>query len=157
VKIPARKIKRPFAQGRQALMSRSAPRRPRQGSGRWDVIQTALESWSRTLRLCLILLVTIAAPIAAAAAGTEIGIFTDGVSRLVESYGYEWEHVFSIRESWRARLRQYQAARHVPLNERDGWYSLDDPDEYDFAACRWPVLRDDVVRGPPVAALRVSA
>jgi hypothetical protein len=33
------------------------------------------------------------------AAGTEIGIFTDGVSRLVESYGYEWEHVFSILES----------------------------------------------------------
>lgn len=28
--------------------------------------------------------------------GTEIGIFTDGASRLVESYGYEWEHVFSI-------------------------------------------------------------
>lgn len=32
-------------------------------------------------------------------AGTEIGIFTDGVSRLVESYGYEWEHVFSILET----------------------------------------------------------
>lgn len=31
--------------------------------------------------------------------GTEIGIFTDGVSRLVESYGYEWEHVFSILET----------------------------------------------------------
>jgi hypothetical protein len=29
----------------------------------------------------------------------EIGIFTDGVSRLVESYGYEWEHVFSILET----------------------------------------------------------
>ena len=32
-------------------------------------------------------------------AGTEIGIVTDGVSRLVESYGYEWEHVFSILET----------------------------------------------------------
>jgi hypothetical protein len=31
--------------------------------------------------------------------GTEIGIFTDGVSRLVESYGYEWQHVFSILET----------------------------------------------------------
>jgi hypothetical protein len=31
--------------------------------------------------------------------GTEIGIFTDGVSRLVEFYGYEWEHVFSIMET----------------------------------------------------------
>jgi hypothetical protein len=32
-------------------------------------------------------------------ASTEIGIFTDGVSRLVEFYGYEWEHVFSILET----------------------------------------------------------
>jgi hypothetical protein len=56
------------------------------------------------------------------------------------------------RESWRARLRQYQGARHRPVNERDGWWSLDDPDEYDFAACRWPVLTDDLVRGPPGAA-----
>ena len=32
-------------------------------------------------------------------AATEIGIFTDGVSRLVESYGYEWEQVFSILET----------------------------------------------------------
>ena len=31
--------------------------------------------------------------------GTEVGIFTDGVSRLVESYGYEWEHVFSILDT----------------------------------------------------------
>ena len=53
------------------------------------------------------------------------------------------------RESWRARLRQYQGARHRPVNERDGWWSLDDPAEYDFMACRWPVLSDDFVRGPP--------
>ena len=41
------------------------------------------------------------------------------------------------REGWRATLRRYQAARHRPVNERDGWWSLDDPDEYDFMACRW--------------------
>ena len=61
------------------------------------------------------------------------------------------------RESWRVRLRQYQGARHRLVNERDGWLSLDDPDEYDFMACRWPVLADDVVRGPPEAAARESA
>ena len=56
------------------------------------------------------------------------------------------------REGWRARLRAYQAARHRPVNERDGWWSLDDPDEYDFMACRWPVLTDGV-RGPPSAGI----
>ena len=61
------------------------------------------------------------------------------------------------RESWRARLAQYQAARHRPASERDGWLSLDDPDEYDFAACRWPVLAADAVRGPPPAEVRGSA
>jgi len=61
------------------------------------------------------------------------------------------------RESWRARLRQYQGARHRPVNERDGWWSLDDPEEYDFMACRWPVLSDDVLRGPPSAMARESA
>jgi len=61
------------------------------------------------------------------------------------------------RESWRARLRQYQGARHRPVNERDGWWSLDDPDEYDFMACRWPVLADDIERGPPPAARQESA
>jgi hypothetical protein len=53
------------------------------------------------------------------------------------------------REGWRARLRRYQAARSAPVNERDGWWSLEDPDEYDFMACRWPVLAGDTVRGPP--------
>ena len=61
------------------------------------------------------------------------------------------------RESWRARLAQYQAARHRPASERDGWLSLDDPDEYDFAACRWPVLAADAVRGPPSEDVRDSA
>jgi hypothetical protein len=61
------------------------------------------------------------------------------------------------RASWRARLAQYQGARHRPVNERDGWWSLDDPAEYDSMACRWPVLRDDAVRGPPSAAAAPSA
>ena len=61
------------------------------------------------------------------------------------------------REGWRATLRRYQAARSRPVNERDGWLSLDDPDEYDFMTCRWPVLAGDVVRGPPPAAVRESA
>jgi hypothetical protein len=30
------------------------------------------------------------------APGTEIGIFTDGASRLVEFYGYDWDQVFSV-------------------------------------------------------------
>ena len=53
------------------------------------------------------------------------------------------------RENWRARLRQYQGAGYGPVRERDGWWSLDDPDEYDFMACRWPVILDDEVRAPP--------
>jgi hypothetical protein len=61
------------------------------------------------------------------------------------------------RESWRARLAQYQAARHRPVNERDGWWSMEDPDEYDFMACRWPVLSEDFERGPPPAEVRESA
>jgi hypothetical protein len=61
------------------------------------------------------------------------------------------------RESWQARLRQYQGARHRPVSERDGWWSLDDPAEYDFMACRWPVLSEDFVRGPPSAETRASA
>ena len=54
------------------------------------------------------------------------------------------------RESWRARLRQYQGAKRLPVTSRDGWWPLDDQDEYD-EMCRWPVLSDDFVRGPPVA------
>ncbi len=61
------------------------------------------------------------------------------------------------RESWRARLRRYQAARRVPVSVRDGWLSLDDPDEYDFMLCRWPVIAGDIVRGPPSAEVRESA
>jgi hypothetical protein len=43
------------------------------------------------------------------------------------------------------------------VNERDGWLSLDDLDEYDFMACRWPMLSGDVVRGPPAADAREAA
>ena len=48
-------------------MSVPAPQEPRHDGGRWDLVLFALESWPRTLRLCLILLVTITAPVAAAA------------------------------------------------------------------------------------------
>jgi DNA-binding transcriptional ArsR family regulator len=60
------------------------------------------------------------------------------------------------RESWRARLRQYQGAKRLPVTSRDGWWPLDDEDEYD-EMCRWPVLSDDFVRGPPVAEAREGA
>jgi DNA-binding transcriptional ArsR family regulator len=56
------------------------------------------------------------------------------------------------RESWCARLRQYVGARQVTTSARDGWLSVDDGDEYD-EMCRWPVLSDDFVRGPPVRQL----
>jgi hypothetical protein len=61
------------------------------------------------------------------------------------------------RAGWRARLAQCQSARNLPVNERDGWWPLDDPAEYDFMACRWPVPTDDVVRGPPSPAAQESA
>jgi hypothetical protein len=46
-------------------MSVPAPRPPR-NDGRWETIRYALDSWARTLRLCLIWHVLIAAPAAAA-------------------------------------------------------------------------------------------
>jgi DNA-binding transcriptional ArsR family regulator len=55
------------------------------------------------------------------------------------------------RESWRARLRQYQGAKRLPVTSRDGWWPLDDEDEYD-EMCRWPVILDDGVRAPPAAS-----
>ena len=57
------------------------------------------------------------------------------------------------REGWRARLREYQETKRLPVTSRDGWWPLDDEDEYD-EMCRWPVLSDDFVRGPPVPARR---
>jgi hypothetical protein len=57
------------------------------------------------------------------------------------------------RESWRARLRAYQGARYTPVLEHDGWLSMDDEDEWEaMLFSRWPVLGDDVVRGPPAPA-----
>ncbi|MGH3193696.1 MAG: hypothetical protein ACRDOL_41850 [Streptosporangiaceae bacterium] len=54
------------------------------------------------------------------------------------------------RESWRARLRQYASARNVIVTVRDGWLGLDDEDEWEAMLFgRWPVHRDDPVRGPP--------
>ena len=54
------------------------------------------------------------------------------------------------RESWRARLRQYVSARNAIVAPRDGWLGLDDEDEWAaMLVSRWPVLRDDFVRGPP--------
>jgi hypothetical protein len=38
-------------------MSLPTPRPPRHGGGRWDAIICALDSWPRTFRLCLIILV----------------------------------------------------------------------------------------------------
>ena len=60
------------------------------------------------------------------------------------------------RESWRARLRQYQGAKRLPVTSRDGFWPLDDEDEY-YQMTGWPVLSDDFVRGPPGRQLRESS
>jgi hypothetical protein len=57
------------------------------------------------------------------------------------------------RESWRARLRQYASARSGPVTPGDGFWPLDDEDEWDAMLFgRWPVLGDDFVRGPPATS-----
>ena len=62
------------------------------------------------------------------------------------------------RESWRARLRQYVSARSAVVAPRDGWWPLDDQEEYEaLLFSRWPVLSDDFVRGPPSARARETA
>jgi hypothetical protein len=53
-------------------MSVPAPRRPSRADGRWETIRYALDSNARTFRLCMILLVTITAPVAAALVGVLI-------------------------------------------------------------------------------------
>ena len=60
------------------------------------------------------------------------------------------------RESWRARLAQYASARNAVVAPRDGWWPLDDEGEWEaLLFSRWPVLSEDLVRGPPSArALR---
>jgi len=61
------------------------------------------------------------------------------------------------RQGWRARLRQYQAARNAVVAPADGWLGLDDEDEWAaMLFSRWPVL-DDVVRGPPAIGSRETA
>jgi hypothetical protein len=56
------------------------------------------------------------------------------------------------RESWRAQLRQYASARKAPVAPGDGWWPLDDEDDWTAMLFgRWPVLSDDFVRGPPQA------
>jgi DNA-binding transcriptional ArsR family regulator len=62
------------------------------------------------------------------------------------------------RECWRARLRQYQAARQMPVRSGDGFWPLDDEDEWQAILFgRWPVLSDDFMRGPPAANPRKTA
>jgi hypothetical protein len=55
------------------------------------------------------------------------------------------------RESWRARLAQYASARNAVVAPRDGWWwPLDDEGEWEaLLFSRWPVLGEDLVRGPP--------
>ena len=59
------------------------------------------------------------------------------------------------RENWQARLREYQGAKRLPVTSRDGFWPLDDEDEY-YQMTGWPVLSDDFVRGPPVAVADVK-
>jgi DNA-binding transcriptional ArsR family regulator len=62
------------------------------------------------------------------------------------------------RESWRARLAQYASARNAVVAPRDGWWPLDDEGEWDaLLFSRWPVLGEDLVRGPPPADALESA
>ena len=61
------------------------------------------------------------------------------------------------RESWRARLREYQAARQGPVMFRDGWLGLDDEDEWAaMLLSRWPVP-DDVVAARRMVTDRLTA
>jgi hypothetical protein len=54
------------------------------------------------------------------------------------------------RENWRARLAMYASARNAVVAPRDGWWPLDDEGEWEaLLFSRWPVLGEDLVRGPP--------
>jgi DNA-binding transcriptional ArsR family regulator len=78
----------------------------------------------------------------------------DGVAELTGAADLQRERETRYRqdrESWRARLREYQGAKRAPVTSRDGWWPLDDEDEYSEMS-RWPVLSDDFVRGPPDAS-----
>ena len=57
------------------------------------------------------------------------------------------------RESWRARLAMYASTRNTVVTPRDGWWPLDDEGEWEaLLFSRWPVLGEDLVRGPPAQA-----
>jgi hypothetical protein len=61
------------------------------------------------------------------------------------------------RASWRARLRRYASARTVPVVPGDGWWPLDDEDDWTaMLFSRWPVLSEDFVRGPPAPPAAVE-
>lgn len=49
-------------------MSVPAPSGARHDGGRWETVRYAVDSWARTFRLCLILLVRAISPVAAAVA-----------------------------------------------------------------------------------------
>ena len=62
------------------------------------------------------------------------------------------------RQGWRDRLRRYASARAAPVAPGDGWWPLDDEDDWTAMLFgRWPVLSDDFVRGPPVTGPRRTA
>jgi hypothetical protein len=62
------------------------------------------------------------------------------------------------RQSWRARLLQYASARNAVVAPGDGFWPMDDDDEWTaLLFSRWPVLGEDLVRGPPEAGARESA
>jgi len=62
------------------------------------------------------------------------------------------------REGWRARLRQYASARDALVTPGDGWWPIDDEDDWTAMLLgRWPVLGEEFVRGPPSGVASESA
>jgi hypothetical protein len=116
-------------------MSVPAPRPPR-NDGRWETIRYALDSWARTFRLCLICLVLIAAPAAAAHPLAELIrpiLLCGPVRDLGQASPYDPARAASgLRRGGRAtrRLASGLAAHHrrgvrVPHNENDRQEGLD--------------------------------
>jgi len=47
----------------------------------------------------------------------------------------------------------YASTRNTVVTPRDGWWPLDDEGEWEaLLFSRWPVLGEDLVRGPPAQA-----